>query len=60
MEIVALNSYKSLSLKLSKELRIYTVNIYLQFLIRIIMNEGINADLVQLVNHSEIQDIVKI
>lgn len=60
MEIVALNSYKSLSLKLSKELIIDTVNIYLQFLIRIIMNEGINADLVQLVNHSEIQDIVKI
>lgn len=60
MEIVALNSYKSLSLELSKELRIDTVNIYLQFLIRIIMNEGINADLVQLVNHSEIQDIVKI
>lgn len=60
MEIVALNSYKSLSLELSKELRIDTVNIYLQFLIRIIMNEGINADLVQLVNHSETQDIVKI
>lgn len=59
-EILILNNYNYLSLKLNKDLRIDMESICLQFFIGIITNEDIDVDQELQVNHNEILGIVQI